>query len=55
MPDLWMPGAIRIESTRRNPLNNNGYRLITWPEDQTVTATFTVGGSSVSGSYVVTP
>ena len=25
------------------------------PEDQTVTATFTVGGSSVSGSYVVTP
>lgn len=30
MPDLWMPGAIRIESDRRNPLNNNGYRLITW-------------------------
>jgi hypothetical protein len=30
MPDLWMPGAIRIESTRRNTLNGNGYRLITW-------------------------
>jgi len=30
MPDLWMPGAIRIESDRRNPLNNNGFRLITW-------------------------
>ena len=25
-----MPGAIRIESDRRNPLNNNGFRLITW-------------------------
>jgi hypothetical protein len=25
MPDLWMPGAIRIESTRRNTLNGNGY------------------------------
>ena len=30
MLELWMPGAIRIESDRRNPLNNNGYRLITW-------------------------
>lgn len=30
MPDLWMPGALRIESTRRNPLNNNGFRLLTW-------------------------
>jgi len=30
MPDLWMPGAIRIESDRRNPLNGNGFRLITW-------------------------
>ena len=30
MPELWMPGAIRIESDRRNPLNNNGFRLITW-------------------------
>lgn len=30
MPELWMPGAIRIESDRRNPLNRNGFRLITW-------------------------
>jgi len=30
MPELWMPGAIRIESDRRNPLNGNGFRLITW-------------------------
>ena len=30
MPDLWMPGAIRIESNRRNPLTGNGFRLITW-------------------------
>jgi hypothetical protein len=28
MPDLWMPGAIRIESTRRNTLNGNGCRLV---------------------------
>ena len=30
MPELWMPGALRIESDRRNPLNGNGYRLLTW-------------------------
>lgn len=30
MPELWMPGALRIESDRRNPLNGNGFRLITW-------------------------
>ena len=30
MPDLFMPGAIRIESPRRNPLNGNGFRLLTW-------------------------
>ena len=30
MPDLWMPGALRIESPKTNPLNGNGYRLITW-------------------------
>ena len=30
MAELWMPGAIRIESPRRNPLNGNGFRLITW-------------------------
>lgn len=30
MPDLFMPGAIRIESPRRNPLNDNGFRLLTW-------------------------
>lgn len=29
-PPLWMPGALRIESTRRNPLNGNGFRLLTW-------------------------
>ena len=27
MPEIWMPGAIRIESPRRNPLNGNGFRL----------------------------
>lgn len=30
MPDLWMPGALRIESARRNTLNGNGFRLLTW-------------------------
>ena len=29
-PPLWMPGALRIESSRRVALNGNGFRLLTW-------------------------